>query len=51
VSTALHFGFKQAQALKGNVRKGEHETPIVFYKQLPGYAKKDEEGIRVVIVR
>jgi antirestriction protein ArdC len=30
--------------LKGNVRKGEHGTPIVFYKQLPEYTKKDEEG-------
>jgi hypothetical protein len=36
--------FKQAQALKGSVRKGEHGTPIVFYKQLPEYAKKDDEG-------
>jgi antirestriction protein ArdC len=26
--------FKQAQALKGNVGKGEHGTPIVFCKQL-----------------
>jgi antirestriction protein ArdC len=36
--------FKQAQALKGNVRKGEHGTTLVFYKQLSGYAKNDEEG-------
>ncbi len=36
--------FKQAQALKGNVRKGEHGTQIIFYKQLPEYAKKDEEA-------
>jgi antirestriction protein ArdC len=36
--------FKQAQALKGNVRKGEHGTPIIFYKQLPDHAEKDEEG-------
>jgi len=27
--------FKQAQDLKGHVRKGESGTPIVFYKQLP----------------
>jgi antirestriction protein ArdC len=27
--------FKQAQELKGHVRKGEAGTPIVFYKQLP----------------
>jgi hypothetical protein len=30
--------------LKGNVRKGEHGTPIVVYKQLPEYTKKDKEG-------
>jgi antirestriction protein ArdC len=36
--------FKQAQALKGSVRKGEHGTPIVFYKQLPEHATKDEEA-------
>ena len=36
--------FKQAQALKGSVRKGEHGTPIIFYKQLPEYATKEEEG-------
>jgi antirestriction protein ArdC len=30
--------------LKGSVRKGEHGTPIVFYKQLPECAKKDDEG-------
>jgi antirestriction protein ArdC len=35
--------FKQAQALKGTVRKGEHGTPIIFYKQLPEYAKNDED--------
>jgi antirestriction protein ArdC len=34
--------FKQAQALKGTVRKGEHGTQIIFYKQLPEHAKKDE---------
>jgi antirestriction protein ArdC len=36
--------FKQVQALKGNVRKGEHGTPIIFYKQLPERATKDEES-------
>ena len=36
--------FKQAQALKGTVRKGEHGTQIIFYKQLPEYAKKDDEA-------
>jgi antirestriction protein ArdC len=35
--------FRQAQALKGSVRRGEHGTPIVFYKQLPEHASKDEE--------
>ena len=29
--------------MKGNVRKGEHGTPIVFYKQHPECTKKDEE--------
>ncbi len=32
--------FKQAQALKGNVRKGEHGTQIIFYKQLPEHAEE-----------
>jgi antirestriction protein ArdC len=36
--------FKQAQALKGNVRKGEHGTQIIFYKQLPEYAKNDGDS-------
>ncbi len=36
--------FKQAQALKGSVRKGEHGTQIIFYKQLPDHAEKGEEG-------
>jgi antirestriction protein ArdC len=36
--------FKQAQALKGTVRKGEHGMPIVFYKQLLEYAKNEDEG-------
>jgi antirestriction protein ArdC len=34
--------FKQAQDLKGNVRKGEKGTQIVFYKQLRDSKKKDE---------
>lgn len=42
--------FKQAQELKGHVRKGEVGTPIVFYKQLPEDKKKqaanDEENDR-----
>jgi antirestriction protein ArdC len=42
-SSPFWLTFKQAQALKGNVRKGEHGTPIVFYKQLSEYAKKDED--------
>jgi hypothetical protein len=36
--------FKQAQALKGNIRKGEHGTQIIFYKQLPEHAEKDAES-------
>ena len=36
--------FKQAQELKGTVRKGEHGTPIVFFKQLPEHAKRDDES-------
>jgi len=35
--------FKQAQALKGSVRKGEHGTQIVFYKQLRDRAEKNDE--------
>ncbi|MGD0442951.1 MAG: zincin-like metallopeptidase domain-containing protein [Edaphobacter sp.] len=42
-SSPFWLTFKQAQALKGSVRKGEHGTPIIFYKQLPEYAKKDED--------
>lgn len=34
--------FKQAQELKGTVRKGEKGTQIVFYKQLRDRSKKDE---------
>jgi antirestriction protein ArdC len=36
--------FKQAQALKGSVRKGEYGTPIIFYKQFSDHAEKNEEG-------
>ena len=43
-SSPFWLTFKQAQALKGSVRKGEHGTPIIFYKQLPEYAKKDEDS-------
>lgn len=39
-SSPFWLTFKQAQELKGNVRKGEHGTPIVFYKQLPEDQKK-----------
>lgn len=38
--------FKQAQALKGSVRKGEHGTPIIFHKQLLESAMSDEDAIR-----
>lgn len=37
--------FKQAQDLKGHVRKGESGTPIVFYKQLRD-RKKDDKATR-----
>ncbi len=30
--------------IEGNVRKGEHGTQIIFYKQLPEHAKKDDEA-------
>jgi antirestriction protein ArdC len=43
-SSPFWLTFKQAQELGGSVRKGEHGTPIVFYKQLPEKAKKPEEG-------
>jgi antirestriction protein ArdC len=42
-SSPFWLTFKQAQALKGSVRKGEHGTPIVFYKRLSEHAKKDED--------
>jgi antirestriction protein ArdC len=35
-SSPFWLTFKQAQELKGSVRKGEKGTPIVFYKQLIG---------------
>lgn len=41
-SSPFWLTFKQAQELKGTVRKGEHGTPIVFYKQLPEHATKGE---------
>lgn len=43
-SSLFWLTFKQAQDLKGTVRKGEHGTPIVFYKQLPEHAKNDDEN-------
>jgi antirestriction protein ArdC len=43
-SSPFWLTFKQAQALKGNVRKGEHGTQIIFYRQLPEYAKTTEDG-------
>lgn len=43
-SSPFWLTFKQAQALKGTVRKGEHGTQIIFYKQLPEHAEKDEES-------
>jgi antirestriction protein ArdC len=39
-SSPFWLTFKQAQELKGHVRKGEVGTPIVFYKQLPEDTKK-----------
>ena len=41
-SSPFWLTFKQAQELKGHVRKGETGTPIVFYKQLPEDKKADE---------
>ena len=43
-SSPFWLTFKQAQELKGHVRKGERGTPIVFYKQLPEHAEKDSDG-------
>jgi antirestriction protein ArdC len=43
-SSPFWLTFKQAQALKGTVRKGERGTQIIFYKQLPEYAKGDDEA-------
>jgi len=42
-SSPFWLTFKQAQELKGHVRKGEMGTPIVFYKQLPEDKKTDED--------
>ena len=39
-SSPFWLTLKQAQALKGNVRRGQHGTPLVFCKQLPEYTKK-----------
>lgn len=43
-SSPFWLTFKQAQDLKGHVRKGERGTPIVFYKQLPEPAERDGKG-------
>ena len=43
-SSPFWLTFKQAQELNGTVRKGEHGTPIVFYKQLPKGDKQREES-------
>jgi antirestriction protein ArdC len=45
-SSPFWLTFRQAQELKGSVRKGEHGTPIVFYKQLPEHAEKGNENTR-----
>ena len=42
-SSPFWLTFKQAQELKGTVRKGEKGTQIVFYKQLRDRAKKNDE--------
>lgn len=41
-SSPFWLTFKQAQELKGHVRKGETGTQIVFYKQLPEEKKTEE---------
>ncbi len=41
-NSLLWLTFKQAQELKGTVRKGEKGTQIVFYKQLRDRKKEDE---------
>lgn len=43
-NSSFWLTFKQAQALKGNARKGEQGTPIIVYKRLPEHAMKDEKG-------
>jgi antirestriction protein ArdC len=43
-SSPFWLTFTQTQELKGTVRRGEHGTPIVFYKQLPEDAKNDGES-------
>jgi antirestriction protein ArdC len=41
-SSPFWLTFKQAQELKGTVRKGERGTQIVFYKQLRSRKEKEE---------
>lgn len=49
-SSPFWVTFKQAQELKGNVRKGERGTPIVFYKQLPERPEKEAEDERTPFI-
>jgi Antirestriction protein len=38
-----YLSYKQAQDLGGNVKKGEHGTPVIFWK-MNTYSKKEEDG-------
>ncbi len=52
-SSPFWLTFKQAQALKGTVRKGEKGTPIVFYKPLGSHTREEsgkEEQDRAAFV-
>ena len=42
--SAFWLTFKQAQALGGNVRKGEKACPVVFWKWLDVEGEQDEQG-------
>ena len=43
--------FKQAQAMGGNVMKGEKATPVAFWKWLDGRDELSEETKRIPFLR
>ncbi len=45
-TTPYFLTFKQAQELKGNIRKGEHGFPVIFWKLLK-YGKVNEDTMEI----